>query len=102
MRSFSVLLNDFWDQKFKKYDLSRPTCSVEDTNGVKIMTTYSSFVLQVCWHVDISIILGVMCALLSSYFEYFKYEILFLCLFLVTSLIHLFEISSPTYRLILI
>ena len=49
---FSFLINDFWDQEFKKYDLSRPTCSVEDTNGVKIMTTYSSFVLQVCWHVD--------------------------------------------------
>ena len=50
----------------------------------------------------IIITLGVLCALLSSYFEYFKYELLFLCVFLVTSLIQLFEISGPTCRLILI
>ena len=52
MCTFSFVLNEYWDQEFKKHDLSRPTCAVENTKGVKIMTTYSSFVLQVCCHVD--------------------------------------------------
>ena len=75
MCSFSILLNDFWDQEFKKYDLSRPTCSVEDTNGVRIKTTYSSFVLQVCCHVEN---FNFYMYFMSNYFEYLKHESLFL------------------------
>ena len=73
MCTFSFVLNEYWDQEFKKHDLSRPTCAVENTKGVKIMTTYSSFVLQVCCHVD-------YCSFQSTsqssyYFDYFKYQL---------------------------
>ena len=47
IKLFSFLLNDVWESEFKTYDLLRPTCSVEDTNGLMITTTYSSFFMQV-------------------------------------------------------
>ena len=47
IKLFSFLLNDVWECDFKTYDLLRPTCSVEDTSGLMITTTYSSFFMQV-------------------------------------------------------
>ena len=45
-----LILDQHWDKEFSKYDLSRPSCLVENASGQNVATTYSSLLLKVWFY----------------------------------------------------